>query len=246
VNTFVDAVSQTNPDAVQTAIALDKERASGHIRRFVARIPRKRREFTTDILCLFPLAYFTVFRSSLKRTSVRLIRWAQQVSPPHNTQHNIVQALILLQPTAGSATLIGARRSNEASVVKRLHDASAVILGKTTVTEWCNLRSSHTPNGWSPVSGQCYGVFFGLQDPEGSSSGCAVAMSLGLAAATIGTELSDDTQTIRWSGYRCLELTVSQHMGRHHPSGTEQRRCRPKAHRRAGFPCWRYPEHVVQ
>lgn len=112
----------------------------------------------------------------------------------YHTTHTIGQPLILLSQTAGSSALFGARPSNEASVVKRLRDAGAIILGKTTVTEWSNSRSSDTPNGWSPASGQCYGAFFGMQDPEGSSSGCAVAMSIGLAAATIGTEVSDDTQ----------------------------------------------------
>ncbi|KAJ8108403.1 hypothetical protein ONZ43_g6436 [Nemania bipapillata] len=93
-----------------------------------------------------------------------------------------------METTAGSLALVGARPVTEASVVKRLRDAGAVILGKGTVTEWSNTRSGKMPNGWSAVSGQCHGAFYGDQDPQGSSSGCAVAVSIGLAPVSLGAE----------------------------------------------------------
>lgn len=147
---------------------------------------------TAHALWFLFLAHFTVFQSSSKRPCAPLIECIQQVSPPDASQH-VDQALILSSPTAGSFALVGARPSTEASAVKRLRDAGAVILGKTNGTEWSNSRSPHTPNGWSALYGQCYGAFFGSQDPEGSSSGCAVAMSVGLAAAAVGVEVSGDT-----------------------------------------------------
>jgi len=91
---------------------------------------------------------------------------------------------------AGSLALVGSRPSMEATVVKRLRDAGAVILGKGTMSEWSHTRSPKVPNGWSATGGQCVGPFYSNQDPQGSSSGCAVAASIGLAPATIGGEVS--------------------------------------------------------
>ncbi|KAK7423035.1 hypothetical protein QQX98_001325 [Neonectria punicea] len=43
-------------------------------------------------------------------------------------------------------------------------------------------------NGWSARGGQTYGAFAASQSTEGSSSGSAVSMILGLAAVSLGTE----------------------------------------------------------
>ncbi|KAF2702777.1 putative amidase [Pleomassaria siparia CBS 279.74] len=93
-----------------------------------------------------------------------------------------------MDTTGGSLALKGARPSKEAHVVKALRSAGAVILGKTTITQWSNTRAAKAPNGWTSVYGQCYGAFHAKQDPQGSSSGAAVAASLDLAAATLGAE----------------------------------------------------------
>lgn len=84
---------------------------------------------------------------------------------------------------------MGARPPFESTVVKKLRAAGAIILGKTTMSEFGYSRTPNAPNGWSPLHGQCLGAFCADQDPRGSSSGCGVAMSLGLAAATIGGEV---------------------------------------------------------
>lgn len=42
--------------------------------------------------------------------------------------------------------------------------------------------------GWSPRVGQCTAAYVKHQDPSGSSSGSAVAASVGLAVAAIGTD----------------------------------------------------------
>lgn len=89
----------------------------------------------------------------------------------------------------GSYALAGARPSFEATVVQKLREAGAIILGKTNMSEFGYSRTPKAPNGWSSLHGQCTGAFFAHQDPSGSSSGCGVAMSLGLAAATIGGEV---------------------------------------------------------
>lgn len=64
------------------------------------------------------------------------------------------------------------------------------MLGKANLSEWANYRSLNSSNGWSAVGGQTKGAYHPDQDPSGSSSGSAVAASLGLAWAALGTEVS--------------------------------------------------------
>ncbi|KAE8168255.1 amidase [Aspergillus tamarii] len=93
-----------------------------------------------------------------------------------------------MQTTAGSYSLYGSRVHEDATVVRRLRDHGAIIFGKTSMSDWMNFRSSNTSSGWSPRGGQTLGAYHPMQDPEGSSSGSAVAVDLGLAVAALGTE----------------------------------------------------------
>ena len=101
--------------------------------------------------------------------------------------------------TAGSYCLVGAKTRKEASLIARLRKAGAIVLGKANMSEWGNGRSSgkHQSNGWSAWGGQTYGAYHDIQDPCGSSSGSAVALTLGLAAATIGVEVSIRPPTLK-------------------------------------------------
>lgn len=92
--------------------------------------------------------------------------------------------------TAGSYALVGATVPRDAPVAKKLREAGAVILGKANLSQWANFRSSNSSNGWSAYGGQCLGAYHPDQDPSGSSSGSGVASSLGLALASLGTEVS--------------------------------------------------------
>ena len=49
-----------------------------------------------------------------------------------------------MSTTAGSLALDGVRAPRDAHVVKRLRDAGAVILGKTNLSEWANIRSTRS------------------------------------------------------------------------------------------------------
>ncbi|KAF2713982.1 amidase signature enzyme [Pleomassaria siparia CBS 279.74] len=90
--------------------------------------------------------------------------------------------------TAGSYSLLGAKVPRDATVAHKLRESGAIILGKTNLSQWANFRSSNSSNGWSAHGGQVYGAYYPGQDPSGSSSGSAVASSLGLAVASLGTE----------------------------------------------------------
>lgn len=92
------------------------------------------------------------------------------------------------QPTtAGSIALARNSTRRDAFVTARLRKAGAVILGKANLAEFANWMSLNMPNGYSSLGGQVLSAYDG-SNPSGSSSGSAVAMSLSLAAATIGSE----------------------------------------------------------
>ena len=100
--------------------------------------------------------------------------------------------------TAGSLALDGARAKDDARVVKLLRQAGAVILGKANLTEFANIIAIDMPAGYSSLGGQVKNPYAPELDdkgvpivpPGGSSSGSAVAVAAGLAAAAIGTETS--------------------------------------------------------
>ncbi|KAM3413651.1 hypothetical protein BST61_g10344 [Cercospora zeina] len=92
--------------------------------------------------------------------------------------------------TAGSYSLLGARVPNDSTIAAKLRKAGAIILGKANLSQWANYRSTNTSNGWSAHGGQTTGAYYPNQDPSGSSSGSAVASSIGLAFASLGTETS--------------------------------------------------------
>ena len=93
-----------------------------------------------------------------------------------------------MRTTAGSLALMGARPLQDASVTKKLRDAGAVILGKTNLSEWANIRSSKSSSGWSARGGQTRNPYVIDRNPCGSSSGSGVAPAANLCAAAIGTE----------------------------------------------------------
>src|SRR5207342_3022913 len=64
------------------------------------------------------------------------------------------------QPTtAGSLALEGARARRDATVVKLLRNAGAVILGKASLTEFANILAIDMPSGYSSLGGQVRNPF---------------------------------------------------------------------------------------
>src|ERR1700692_1869427 len=55
--------------------------------------------------------------------------------------------------TAGSLALLGSMPLQDSFVAQKLRSAGAVILGKTNLSEWANIRSSHSVSGWSGRGG---------------------------------------------------------------------------------------------
>src|SRR5436305_10600507 len=90
--------------------------------------------------------------------------------------------------TAGSLALVGQPASRDAYIVEKLRESGAVILGKTNLSEWANIRSNHSTSGWSGRGGLTRNPYALDRNPSGSSSGSGAAASANLCAAAIGTE----------------------------------------------------------
>jgi amidase len=93
-----------------------------------------------------------------------------------------------MMTTAGSLALIGSKPPKDATVAQKLRDAGAVILCKTNLSEWANIRSDHSTSGWSGRGGQTKNPYALDRNPCGSSSGSGAGVSANLGAAAIGTE----------------------------------------------------------
>jgi amidase len=93
-----------------------------------------------------------------------------------------------LGTTAGSLALAGRGPAVDAPLVVRLREAGAIILGKTNLSEWANIRSGMSSSGWSAVGGLCRNPHALDRSAGGSSSGSGAAVAAGYAPLAVGTE----------------------------------------------------------
>ena len=93
-----------------------------------------------------------------------------------------------MSTTAGSLALAGVRAARDAHVTAQLRAAGAVIIGKTNLSEWANMRSNHSVSGWSGRGGLTLNPYSLDRNCSGSSSGSGAAIAAGLATLAVGTE----------------------------------------------------------
>ncbi len=89
--------------------------------------------------------------------------------------------------TAGSRAL-RSHPAKDATLITRLRDAGAVILGKANLSEWANFRAAKPTSGWSGVGGQTNNPYVLDRNPCGSSAGSAAGVAASLAQVAIGSE----------------------------------------------------------
>ncbi|KAI1150287.1 amidase signature domain-containing protein [Nemania diffusa] len=98
-----------------------------------------------------------------------------------------------------SLALKGLKASSDATITVLLRKAGCIIIGKSNLSEWGNLKGINVTSGWSAVGGQTLSPYaeggidpndrwMGHSTPAGSSSGSAVATAAGFALLSIGTE----------------------------------------------------------
>ncbi|PNY02044.1 amidase C869.01-like protein [Trifolium pratense] len=93
-----------------------------------------------------------------------------------------------LNTTAGSFALLGSKVPRDAHVVSKLRDAGAIILGKTSLSEWYGIRSHTMPEAWCARGGFALDPYVESKSPCGSSSGSAISVATNMVAVSLGTE----------------------------------------------------------
>src|SRR6476646_4384988 len=94
-----------------------------------------------------------------------------------------------LPTTAGSLALADVLPPDrDAPLVAHLREAGMVVLGKTNLSEWANIRDESSASGWSAYGGLTRNPYALNRSAGGSSSGSGAAVAAGLAPFAIGTE----------------------------------------------------------
>lgn len=128
---------------------------------------------------------------ALNPAAAQEAREAQQAGKPLGGRTVLIKDNIEtreLPTTAGSLALAGNRTGRDAPLVARLRAAGGVVLGKTNLSEWANIRSDASTSGWSAVGGLTRNPYATDRNSCGSSSGSGAAVAAGFAWGAIGTE----------------------------------------------------------
>ena len=109
-----------------------------------------------------------------------------------------------METTAGSWMLLGSVVPRDAYVVAKLREAGALLLGKATLSEWADMRSSGYSEGYSARGGQARSPYNLTLNPGGSSSGSAASVAGNICMFSLGTETDG-------SGRLCKRNLSSEH-----------------------------------
>ena len=93
-----------------------------------------------------------------------------------------------MRTSAGSLALAESTPLQDAFLVERLRAAGAVILGKTNLSEWANIRSTRSTSGWSGRGGLTRNPHVLDRSTSGSSSGSGAAVAAAIVPVAVGSE----------------------------------------------------------
>jgi amidase len=99
-----------------------------------------------------------------------------------------IETMDHMPTTGGSLALSENFAGRDAPIVAALRAAGAIVLGKTNLSEWANIRSTHSISGWSAVGGLTRNPYVLDRTACGSSSGTGSAIAAGMAVVGVGTE----------------------------------------------------------
>ncbi|WP_375381705.1 amidase [uncultured Sphingomonas sp.] len=180
-------VEERSIDDLQAAMTAGKASSVDLVQAYLARIAAMDRKGPTlrAVIALNPdaLAQAKALDAERKAGHVR--------GPLHGVPILIKDNIETLDPvatTAGSLALKDNVTRRDAPVVARLRAAGAVILGKTNLSEWANIRSTRSMSGWSAVGGLVRNPYALDRTACGSSSGSGAAVAASFAGAAVGTE----------------------------------------------------------
>lgn len=99
----------------------------------------------------------------------------------------------------------------DATIITKLIDAGAIILGKANLSEFAYFMSyDNMPSGYGSMHGQVKHPFDESVDPFGSSTGSAVAVKLGITNVAIGTETNGSLMA---PAYQCQIVSFKPTFG---------------------------------
>ena len=181
------AVEEQSIDQLQAMMTAGKASSVDLVRAYLARIAAMDRTGPTlrSVIALNPDALAQAKALDAERKAGRIR------GPLHGVPVLIkdnVETADAMPTTAGSLALKDNLTRRDAPVVAQLRAAGAVILGKTNLSEWANIRSTRSMSGWSAVGGLVRNPYALDRTACGSSSGSGAAIAASFAAAAIGTE----------------------------------------------------------
>lgn len=179
----LDPVFGLSIGALQAAMAAGRLSAVDLVRAYLARIAAydQHGPVLNAVLALNPRAQDEAQVSDAQR------RHGAPLGPLHGIPILVKDNIdaVGMPATAGSRALAQRRPAHDADVVRRLRDAGAIVLGKTTMHELaCGITNV------SSLSGRTRNAYDAARVPGGSSGGSAVAVAASFAAAAIGSDTS--------------------------------------------------------
>ncbi|MDJ0276985.1 amidase [Sphingomonas sp. 2R-10] len=182
-----DAVEEVSVDRLQEALRSGATSSVAVTRAYLARIAAMDRQGPTlrSVIALNPDALAQARALDDERRAGRVR------GPLHGVPVLIkdnIETADRMATTAGSLALRDNVTGRDAPLVAALRRAGAVILGKTNLSEWANIRSTRSMSGWSAVGGLVRNPYALDRTACGSSSGSGAAIAASLAAVAVGTE----------------------------------------------------------
>ena len=116
---------------------------------------------------------------------------------------------IEMPTTGGALAFKGFVPPYEATLVKNLRDAGAVIIAKTTMTELANWVASGMPNDYNAILGYALNPYDPRRDPRTGSDDGRPALNTGGSSSGAGTAVSSGLRTsaLRRQARSCLPQT---------------------------------------